>query len=576
VLEFVLRDVPRGRIELAKAFGCGLCDLATVLGTPLATAAMINAISAKDSRSVRNWAVVVVLLTLGHLLFGVVFRLMTVSFEQSVGEVLRRRAFRRASRVAPDQRAALSTGDALARILNDAGLLQTVPVNIGVQGALDATTLLLAGAILMSQAPPWLAVGVVATAAMSTLWVRRWTGEVERLSTRVREASGALAGAAQGWVSRHISLVTHRLDDASLESFSRASRESAGRGLELGRRVALVNGVNGALIGVPSSLVFVAGGWLALTGVMSLGSLIAFSIMAGYFHAPVQRLLGLRIQLAAAEPSLRRLAMLDRIVVVDDIDRGDERLISIRLTAASFRCAGGFRLHVPAFELRAGAPVLVLGDNGAGKTSFTSALLGISRLDCGSAELLTAVGAIPLRRHPGIAVLPQDVAVFPGTVVENLTLFNQQISRGSVADAAERVGLDRWIASLPQGLETQVDPSWSARMSGGQLRRLALARLICQRCDVVILDEPWSNLDDEMREIMTEWVRHAARLLPVLVIAHECVPLPGLLKYELTGSGSDRRLVPIGTQSVSANRLREGESHEPVDLVPASSQSVHA
>jgi ABC-type multidrug transport system fused ATPase/permease subunit len=151
-------------------------------------------------------------------------------------------------------------------------------------------------------------------------------------------------------------------------------------------------------------------------------------------------------------------------------------------------------------QIRPGQRIALCGESGSGKSLLLDMLFGLREPTTGS---ISINGIDPrdlrpdvLRRHVGLA---RDVEVFDGTVAENVHLERPDISIGDVRTALEVVGLLPHIQKLPQGLDTPLC-SDGTPLTGSQLRRLMIARVIAARPQIVLIDETLDSLSDEEAE----------------------------------------------------------------------------
>ena len=185
-------------------------------------------------------------------------------------------------------------------------------------------------------------------------------------------------------------------------------------------------------------------------------------------------------------------------------------------------------LHDASLDAPAGARTAVVGASGAGKSSVVNALLRFWPLASGSASLGgTAVDRLAqadVRR--AVALVDQDARLFAGTVRDNVVLGRPGASDEEVARAVRLAQLEAWVATLPEGLATPVGEQ-GARVSGGQRRRIALARALVTGAPVLLLDEPTAGLDDATASRLLADVLAAGRHRTVLMITHREEDLAG-------------------------------------------------
>ena len=150
------------------------------------------------------------------------------------------------------------------------------------------------------------------------------------------------------------------------------------------------------------------------------------------------------------------------------------------------------------FALKAGTGLALLGASASGKTSLSKALVGIWPAQHGVVRLdgaaLDQWRNEDLGRH--IGYLPQDVALFDGTVAENICRFDPGATSDAILKAAQIAGVHDIILRLPEGYSTRIGQGGMS-LSAGQRQRVGLARAVFGDPFLIVLDEPNANLDAE-------------------------------------------------------------------------------
>jgi len=178
-------------------------------------------------------------------------------------------------------------------------------------------------------------------------------------------------------------------------------------------------------------------------------------------------------------------------------------------------------LHGVSLALAPGERVALLGPSGAGKTTVVNLLLRFLVPEEGRVTL----GGRDLREYRqddvrrAFAVAGQDAHLFSASIAENVRLGRPQAGEPEVESALRRARIWDWVASLPDGLDTQVGELGS-ELSGGQRQRIVLARALLAGAPVLVLDEPTAHLDHDTASALMRDVMAAAGDRSVLLITH--------------------------------------------------------
>src|SRR4051812_19826597 len=242
------------------------------------------------------------------------------------------------------------------------------------------------------------------------------------------------------------------------------------------------------------------GAYLVVADRASGGIMIASSIMMGRALAPVEIALGSWKQLVAARQGLKRLRDICKATAPPAAPPvllpRPCRELSVENLAVEAPGTDAPILSGVSFSLKAGAGLALLGASASGKTSLSKALVGIWPARQGAIRLDAATidqwSNEDLGRHVGY--LPQDVALFDGTVAENICRFDEQATSEAILKAARIAGVHEIILRLPEGYGTRIGLGGMS-LSAGQRQRIGLARAVYGDPFLLVLDEPNANLD---------------------------------------------------------------------------------
>jgi ATP-binding cassette subfamily B protein len=173
------------------------------------------------------------------------------------------------------------------------------------------------------------------------------------------------------------------------------------------------------------------------------------------------------------------------------------------------------------FEVSEGERVAIVGPSGAGKSTIFSLLLGLYEGDEGVVSFDgKSAGEIPVAtRRSAMAVVPQEVLLFGGTIRENIEYGRPGASEEEVIEAARKANAHDFINEFPEGYDAMVGPR-GVKLSGGQRQRIAIARAVLADPKILLLDEATSALDSESERLVQEALDELMKGRTSLIIAH--------------------------------------------------------
>ncbi len=316
-------------------------------------------------------------------------------------------------------------------------------------------------------------------------------------------AMGMTSSASGVWQSHHALYTTLQRRTADIGSF--------------------FGGLSKTLRQIVQSGSLALGAYLVIKGDMSGGTMIAASIIVARALAPAEQVIAR--SLLAAHVAWKRLHEVFGLFP-DQASRTElptaHQTLQVEGVFASPPGAQHLTLQNIKFSALAGSAIAVVGPSASGKSSLARVLVnawqpvrGQIRLDGAPLQLLTdqARGVL-------IGYLPQSVALFSGSIAQNIARLDPMAADGAIVSAAQQAGVHELILQLPQGYETQIGEG-GLNLSAGQRQRVALARALFGDPFLVVLDEPNSNLDAEGEQALAKAILAVkARGGIVVVIAH--------------------------------------------------------
>lgn len=269
------------------------------------------------------------------------------------------------------------------------------------------------------------------------------------------------------------------------------------------------------------------GVYLLTEGKITMGAIIASSMLAGRAVAPLSQVAGLMMQFQGARTGLKSLESQMELPV----ERPDGAPFvhrpqfqgDIEFKDVAFAYPGREQnvLRKVSFKIRAGEKVGVIGRIGSGKTTLEKLILGLYQPTEG-AVLIDGVDARqidPAELRRAIGFVPQDVTLFYGSLKENIAMGAPFADDASILAAAELAGVAEFANAHPQGFDMLIGERGES-LSGGQRQTVAIARAMISDPPILLLDEPSASMDHQSEEQLKQRLRNFAARKTVLLITH--------------------------------------------------------
>lgn len=515
-----------GVLALLAAFGLlafsgHFITAAAIAGGSAATAAVFDIF--RPGAMIRLFAVVRTAGRYGERLVAhdAVLRLM---------QTLRERIYARLAVLTPEPLARWSEGDLLQRLVGDVDALNEAPLRAGLPLAsacvVIAAVLVVAGLADRAFIAPVAIALIVAAAVVPFATARRSLRDGRSLAQLAAARRDGLVDALRGlttlslcgewprwrdaWLARDRALLAAQLAQRVRESVGQSIATLA---LGVGACV-LVALVGSREVPVTAAPWFAAAVLGVLAGSEALAPMTAAWLAWGRARAAAQRV----GTLLAAEPLMAYPSAPAALPPV----RG-----ALELQGVGYRYPGrDTGLAEITLAVAPGARLYVSGMSGAGKSTLAALLARCLDPTAGHIRLdgvdLRDYDEAALRRR--VALMPQRPHLFAASVAENLRIADPQADDARLRDVLEAVALDVWLAQLPQGLATPLG-EYGVGLSGGEARRLALARTLLRPAAVYVLDEPYEGLDRALRARVAAGVDAWVGEATLVLISHHAVAL---------------------------------------------------
>jgi len=282
--------------------------------------------------------------------------------------------------------------------------------------------------------------------------------------------------------------------------------------------------------GFINSLTAVVVFWVGSRGIIdntfSFGTLLSFNALLAYFTGPLFRMINVQPQIQEASVAAQRVSEI--LELQAEQQEGAKLIVPETLNGTIEFSNVGFKYGMRSpvykglsFRIEKGQWAAFVGPSGCGKTTLVKLLLKFYEPEEGTVSIagnnLQYVDAAALRSR--IGYVPQDIYIFAGTVAENIALGNQNAPMEAIIEAAQKAGAHEFISNLPERYETKLSEHGST-LSGGEKQRLALARALLEKREVVILDEATSSLDTVSERAIHTTIEKLRGSVTAILIAH--------------------------------------------------------
>jgi ATP-binding cassette subfamily B protein len=473
--------------------------------------------------------IIVVAVLCGVVCVQAISRLVFLNRSGRIGQrvllEVRRRVFRHFQRLDVAFHDRYTSGRVVARLTNDVEAIQDM-LETGFDSLITAVLTLFGTAILLVVLD--MRLGLLCLAAFPILVALVWWFSSASAKTyrRVRESAALVIVQFVETMTGIKAVQAYRRGPRNQEIFDEVADRYRADNEETFRQLAIFMPAVKLVGNLTTGLVLLYGGYRALHGEMTIGTLAAFLLYLRMFFEPMQEISQFFNTFQSASSALEKLAgvLAQKPAIADpavpvhpERIRGEIAFRDVHFSYVPDRpVLPGLSLVVPA-----GQTVALVGTTGAGKTTIAKLIARFYDPTSGAVTLdgddLRDFAQSDLRRH--VVMVTQENFLFSGTVADNIRFGRPSATDAEVQAAAGAVGAEEFIAALPEGYDTDV-ATRGGRLSAGQRQLIAFARAFLADPAVLILDEATSSLDIPSERLVQRALRTVLADRTALIIAH--------------------------------------------------------
>lgn len=416
-------------------------------------------------------------------------------------------------------------GDIMSRMTNDVeNISNTVSQSIA---SLISGVITVVGVIVIMFSLSWqLALVAMITIPLSMFASVYMAKFMQKYFVRQQRLLGALNGHVEESVTGFRTVLAYGKEEKTIDTFDKVSDDLC----EIGIKANIFGGIMGPLMNVIGNIGFLSiavfGGWMALEGIILIGTIQTFINYSKQFTRPINEIANQYANILTAMAGAERVfEIMDAGSEIDEEGQSLSRE-QVRGELSFEHIYFGYKADEPVLQdfclqVKPGQKVAIVGRTGSGKTTIVNLLNRFYDLDSGRITLdgedIYSYTKHSLRK--AIAIVLQDTVLFSDTIAANIKYGNQEASEEEIAQAAKTANADVFIERLPDGYQTKLTEA-GGNLSQGQRQLLSIARAVLADPKILILDEATSSVDTRTEMQIQSAMLSLMKGRTSLIIAH--------------------------------------------------------
>lgn len=461
---------------------------------------------------------------------------------------LRNQAYDKVQRLSLSSMSKKTSGDLMKRITSDTSVIRQFMTDQG-RYVIEQSIMLVVVTVILLLTNPLLTL-MVFLPVPAVIWFISWFFKYMNFRYEKQWRLDSRSNSILHDIIKGIRVVkTFGNEEREIQKFSNAREKLAKVSRSNERMWASLFPVLGFLVGIGEFFVLYFGGKMVLTGQMTLGALIQFTLFLSYIYQPLRWMTSIPRWMAQMVTSLVKLfEIFDEKPEIDDAGETVEPVLEGAISFDSVKF--GYKSYEPvlknvSLEIAPGEMIGLVGHSGAGKSTLINMVMRLYDPNEGAIRLdgvnLRDISQKTL--HENIGVVFQETLLFAGSVYDNIRYAKADATIDEVVAAAKVANAHEFIINLPDGYDTILGENGHT-LSGGERQRLAIARAVLRNPKILILDEATSSLDPETESKIQEALGRLVKNRTTIAIAHRLSTLRHADRLVVIEKG---RIAEVGT-----------------------------
>ena len=522
-LKRMVRDIIKNRKQTAIIFVSVIITAIAATFSPLAIGDAVNGVTAKSVKTIIEFSLLFISLALIQFASNRFRVTSSTILAQGTVKDLRDRAFKSIQGVPISFFSKVKAGFLISRMTNDGETIGEF-LTFQIPSVISGMTTVILSIAIMFYLDFYLTLYALVVLPFLSIFTISLQGKVRKNYLRTRRTIAAITGNLAENISSIRSIKAFNVEGYTENRFDKLNQDNLDANIKASRLSAIYGAIIRVIEYVGIAIVILEGALQLKAGLISIGILVAFILYVQEFFDPVIQISQLYNSYQSSIVGVGRIyGIIDskKEATTDGSFTVDGLKDSIILKNVNFAYEDSDALKDINLVIRRGENIGIVGHTGAGKTTLSNLIMKFYSPQRGEILLdgrnLNEIKTSSYRNL--ISPVLQEPFLFRGTVFENVKISDPNKSESEIENIAKEFSLDRIFSKLPDGMNTNVG-EMGRILSEGQKQAIAILRALCRKPEIIIMDEPTSNIDPYSERFIFQSLEKFAMDKTLILITH--------------------------------------------------------